>query len=342
MSVKHLLSPSTMPVYPGSMVYDPHDNSSTIPLTEADKIRFHFRDRCNVVLNRLFPEHGQGAMGDWNHKDALELTALFELARVTRHAEAETPLLTRHTILRVLTKLSTCAPFYDFGETSLIDLERCLRLLAAALRLYKYEGTSLKHDLRDSLYKGINTLSDLFGDNQKNHKDIENMQIEQESIAFLLKHCQYLLISIDDADSLSKIGARKVGKLFDGALAGYGNQYIDARKLGREAVSRQRLRPKWHDEYMRLEDICFTIYARAVGIEVTPATAAELTELMNEEQLAIHEIRDSMEDQLTEGPSKLYGVSKSVSKLWGKTTQSLKRRAPSRNIWSISSMGYWI
>jgi hypothetical protein len=305
--------------------YD-HDDALTTVTTESDRLRSRLRDQCSQALARLFPEHGERALADWNPHDVLQLSAIFELARVTRHAETEKPLLSRSTILRVLHKLATAAPFHDSCATSLIEMEQHLRLLAASLRLYKYEGTSLQHDLRDYLYLGINKLTGKFQDDRKNCPS--DKCIEQWNVAFLLQHCQYLLTSIDDSYSLGKKAAKKLFLLMDGALSGYGGQYVEAKKITRDVARRQRSRPKWHDEYMRLEDICFTIYARGVGVEAEPSISDALAELLGEERETSLELRDSMEDQLIMEPGRGYTISEGWQRLVGKTTALTMESGP--------------
>jgi hypothetical protein len=305
--------------------YD-HDDAVTTITTTSERLRSRLREQCNQALTRLFPDHGIGVIADWNVQDVLQLTAIFELARVTRHAETERPLLTRSTILRVLNKLATAPPFHDSSITSLIEMEQHLRLLAASLRLYKYEGTSLNHDLRDQIYQGINKLTGKFQEDRRNCPS--EKRIEQWNVAFLLQHCQYLLTSIDDSYSLGKKAAQKVFLVMDGALSGYGGQYIEAKKIARDIARRQRTRPKWHDEYMRLEDICFTIYTRGVGVEAEEVAANVIAELQSEEKEASLELRDSLEDQLIVEPGRGYTISGGWQRFVGKTTALTMESGP--------------
>src|SRR5437764_7122879 len=126
-------SPSmpTMPLRSGSLSHD-QDDAETHVSTESERLRSHLREKCNQTLDRLFPDSGRDDVADWNKEDVMCLHAIFELARVARHAETTNPLLPRHTILRVLTKLATFTPFSDISPSSLIELEQHLRLLAVA------------------------------------------------------------------------------------------------------------------------------------------------------------------------------------------------------------------
>ena len=315
-----------MSVRPGGISYD-QNQATTSTSTESELLRSHLREKCNEALNRLFPDAGINEVSDWNSDDVMLLHAIFELARVARHAETTNPLLPRHTILRVLNKLATATPFQDISSDSLIELEQHLRLLAVALRLYKYERTSLGHKLRDDLYQGITRLSDKFSDDRRNCPP--NLRIERWNVAFLLQHCQYILTSIEDSYSLAKTAASKVLMLIDGTLNGYGGQYTEARRLGREVARRHRTRSKWHDAYMRLEDLCFAIYARGVGIESEPAVARdELAELESEEKETSLDLRDALEDELINEPGSHYTLVKGMKRLVGQTTQIAMESGP--------------
>lgn len=312
-----------MTALPGSLEYgdDDFSYSGSNTITDSQRLRFQLRKRCNDVLNRLFPEHGDDALGDWNQDDVLELTAIFGLARVTRLAETDEPLLSKQTILRVLKKLATGGLFHDHGAASLMEMEYHLRLLAAVLRLYKYEGTSLAHNLRDVLYRGISELRATFEDDRK--KCPSEKQIENMNVAFLIQHCQYLLISIEDSDSLGTTVAKRVFLGVDAALNAYGNQFVDAKQNVRDIAKYQRSRPKWHDEFMRLEDTCFCMYARKIGLDAgqTNLIAEDNTEISTEEQNAVLILRDSLEDVLIVEPKRMYTFMEAFQRGWGKASQ---------------------
>ena len=308
----------TMPGRSGSLSYD-QDDAETHVTTESERLRSHLREKCNQTLDRLFPDSNRDDVADWNKEDVMCLHAIFELARVARHAETTNPLLPRHTILRVLTKLATFTPFQDISPSSLIELEQHLRLLAVALRLYKYEGTSLSHKLRDDLYQGITKLSEKFRDDRRDCGP--TLHIEKWNVAFLLQHCQYILLSIEDSYSLAKTAASKVLKLIDGTLSAYGGQYVDARRYGRDALRRQRTRPKWHESFMELEDLCFAIYARGVGVEIEFASSRDEAELHSEELGAATKLRDNLDDQLFDESRNHPSLTKAWNGLVGRTTQ---------------------
>lgn len=292
------------------------ENPSTRPLIEAGvrEQRFsHIRDKVTRALERLLPRSDE-----WISPDIIELGAIFELARLSRFAETKPPLVGIHAISQVLDKLGTSALFRDIPKDSHIEMEQNLRLFATTLRLYKYEGIPFIHPLRDLLY---NKLKDLQHKLDKDHNACPSeLQIEKWNIRFLIQHCLYLLMSIDDSHSLATVAARRVFAAGDAALRAYGGQYRDVRKYTREAMKRWRTRPKWHDEYMKMEDICFTIYARRIALESEPSQ--EIAEVYSEEKEAVHEICNTLEDLLNIEPSRLYALSEGWRTIRAKAVQA--------------------
>ena len=124
---------------------------------ERERVLVQVRRRCREALDRLFPGGDDNtALGDWNQDDIHELTAVFELARIDRLAESDEPMLTRHTVIRVIKKLATGGLFdAQFSPSILREKEQHLRLLASALRLFKYEELSLSSEIRNNLYDGL-------------------------------------------------------------------------------------------------------------------------------------------------------------------------------------------
>src|SRR5579859_6840542 len=234
--------------------------ANTMKTTDSEKTRRRYREKCFEILARLYPDSSAGAIPDWTPQDVLELTALFGLARVCRQAETEKRLLERSTILRTIHKLCTVKPFNDLADDTLFRMERHLQFLAVALRLYKFDGAILDPNLNADIYNGVNVLNDTFQRARKNCPAAR--EVDQWNVLFLIQHCQYLLISIGDLDSLSKTVAKRVFKVMDGALQGYGGQYVDARNTLKEIVSRQRSRPRWHEEYLGMDDLVAAVSAR--------------------------------------------------------------------------------
>jgi hypothetical protein len=217
-----------------------------------------FRGGCTEVLHRLCPQDGNDSLPDWNKNDILELNTIFQVARVARVAGSKW--LEDPTILRVLEKLITGSFFKAHrGPDGLVDMERHFRLLSSVLSLYKYENVSLDHHLRLKLLKGIQQLADSFEANRKNCST--EKQIENWNVAFLVHSCQSLMSSIKGSDSLTTSLARRATGVMDGALSGYGGQWVETKAILREITRIQRPGPKWHSEFVELEDLCFSLFA---------------------------------------------------------------------------------
>jgi hypothetical protein len=287
-----------------------------------------FRTECNEVLKRLFPEDGAESLGDWDAGDILKLTTICEVARVAREAEVKKPWLSKHTLIRVLNKLATGSFFKGHGNAGLVDLEYHLRLLAGVLRLYQYENVSLDHALRLKLCKGIQQLDDAFQADRR--KCLSENQIENQNVALLVNHCQYLLFSIKDADSLGTAISKRAMLGVDGALSGYGGQWVEARRALREITRFERPIPKWHKEFVRLEDMCFALMARDYKVQGSQLAAANESETAKqqtkiEERGTALELCDALEKMLqVEGDvGKFYSALETLRKGFGKATQLL-------------------
>ena len=76
--------------------------------------------------------------------------------------------------------------------------------------------------------------------------------------------------------------------------------YQDLKWVAVDILNRYRLRPKWHDEYIHLEDAC-----RSLLLEISVWTAPEietttLNRLLEEAVAATHILRNAMEAHLTQ------------------------------------------
>jgi len=297
---------------------------STPETADLRQLRKELREQCNRALKRLYPEDGASAVADWNPEDVLEITAIFEIDRAARPAGDDSERLNRMTVLRVLAKLGMQAPFYDHSQsTSLIELEQHLRLLAAALRLYKLHGTALEFTMHAALYQGITKLADLF-DNSRKHCS-NQFKIEEWNVAFLLQHCQYLLTSINHSQTMVKNAGKRIRMGVDAVLSGYGNQFVDARGYARELIKRQRNRPKWHDTYLQFGDLVWEVVARDIGVA---SDCAEHSDDEKQEKKTVLDFRDSFEDLLSEDPGSLYRLLGAVHRVIGKTTQLAQDSGP--------------
>ena len=141
----------------------------------------------DAVPRRLFHSN---VGNEWTRRDIIELTAMFEL-EVICHIENRKAVLRRDIVLHVLSKIST-GP--QIRPMSLIEMERFLRLLCAALRLHKHYGTELEDNLHLSLSKVFETLSIMFQNVRSQYSS--QFRFEQCYIDFLLQHSKNILDSI--------------------------------------------------------------------------------------------------------------------------------------------------
>lgn len=304
------------------------DSCNDAQLPESDDSRrikqdfsSRFRHECAEVLQRLCVEGCKDSLPDWNAADILQLNTIFQVARVARVAGSKW--LEAPTVLRVLERLTTASFFRAHrGPEGLVDLEHHLRLLSAVLCLYKYENVSLDHELRLKLLKGIQQLADSFEANRKNCST--DKQIENWNVAFLIHHCQSLISSIKDVDSLTTALAKRATGVMDGALSGYGGQWVDAKKHLREITRFQRPVPKWHSEFVDLEDLCFSLFAGGYRMwEPTGGSSSEGASSEDEREIT-DRLCDALENTLVEGNvENFYSVLRGLRTGFGKATQFL-------------------
>jgi len=310
---------------------DPRNDAQSAP-ESADRPRIkpdyssRFRRECAEALHRICPESGNDSLPDWNETDILEINTIFQIARVARVAGSKW--LEGPTILRVLEKLTTGSFFKEHrGPEGLVDMERHFRLLSAVLTLYKYENVSLDHDLRLKLFKGIQQLADSFEANRRNCSP--DKQIENWNVAFLVQHCQSLMSTINDADSFTMALAKRATGVMDGALSGYGGQWVDTKRYLREITRLQRPVPKWHWEFVKLEDLCFSLFAGGYkmwdgeSIGETNSTAPKSTSSEDEREIT-HRLCNVLEETLVEGDvGEFYTLLRNLRNAFGKATRVL-------------------
>ena len=280
-----------------------------------------FRDECAKVLHRLCPEGGNDSLPDWNEADVLQLNTIFQVARVARVAGSKW--LEGSTILRVLEKLTTSSFFKAHrGPEDLVDMERHFRLLSAVLCLYKYENVSLNHHLRLKLLNGIQQLADSFEANRRNCSP--DKQIENWNVAFLIHRCQSLMSSINDVDTLTTALARRATGVMDGALSGYGGQWVDARMYLREITRIQRPAPKWHAEFVKLEDLCFSLFAGGYKVWDGESTGENTSASSEDEREITDRLCNVLEETLVEGDvGEFYTLLRTLRSGFGKATRLL-------------------
>lgn len=245
----------------------PTESVETSAQRPSELLRGHLSNLCASALKSLFPEDGAGTLGVWSEADIRILMAILEIERVRLDSGLETPLLHPTAIAKIIEKLGTANLFTDPRSLRLlIEMEQLLRVLATALRLYKYHGDCLHHRLHDDLYKGINKLDQIFR-NHRSHRD-QNQLVEDWNVAFLLQHCQYLLVSIDSDYSLAKKASRRFMLAIDKAPGLANGQYGEARKLALALAKRKRSRPSWHIQFVDMEDDCWALFAGDLGVQL--------------------------------------------------------------------------
>jgi hypothetical protein len=275
------------------------------------------RTQCTDLVKRLFPD--QGNVGDCSPNDINKLLALFYRNRFARRRNA--PRLPRRTNFYALNKLITGAPFHDYHpKTGLIDMQRYLKLLAEAFRSFKEDGTAVEHVNRLEWYSGLNKLDGICQRARK--KCPPDLQIELWDVAFLIKHCNYLLIGIEDSYSLAENLVEKGGVVLDGALNGYGNQWVQTKDNLFTLLKRERSPEKWHKSYIELEERWFDVFAARFeeSVESVPQKEVDIT-------IAL---RNKLEDELALGSQtgRSYTLNKMMKTVVGKTTKVLQASGP--------------
>ena len=142
-----------------------------------------------MVIKRLLPDSAK-AVGDCSSSDVNKLIAIFHCNRFAHRNHS--PRLPRSTNLYVLNKLVNGSPFHDYHpQTGLVDMRRYLTLLTDVFRSFKTDGTAVEHVNRNEWYAGISRLDGICARARRNC--LSTLQIELWDVAFLLKHCHYLL-----------------------------------------------------------------------------------------------------------------------------------------------------
>jgi len=285
-----------------------------------------FRVGSTEVLSRLRPQDGNDSPPEWNKNDILELTTIFQVARVALVVGSKW--LEDPTILLVLETLITGSFFKAHpGPDGLVDMERHFRLLSSVLSLYKYQNVSLDHHLRLKLLKGIQQLAEWFEANRKNCST--DKQIENWNVAFLVHNCQSLMSSIKGSDPLTTSLARRATGVMDEPLSGYGGQWVETKAILREITSVQRPVPKWYSEFVELENLCFSLFAGGYKVwdgesngEVG-SDGSKYTSVQDEREIT-DRLCEVLEVTLVEGDVvEFYALLRNVRKAFGKATRLL-------------------
>jgi hypothetical protein len=109
---------------------------------------------------------------------------------------------------------------------------------------------------------------------------------------------------------------------------GISRSFYSMRPVVAEMVKRQRSRPKWHDEYLALEDICWSIFSGNIRVRHSQDHGDGIQDLVEETYETTCQLRESMEAHLPgpmPPPSK---VAKIVRKAAGAATHAVLASGP--------------
>jgi hypothetical protein len=281
--------------------------SATTKPSQTNLVRKLLRERCSTAYKSILSTADGGIHIAGNQAEIRTLTAVFELQRLELHSDLHDERIDHNLIASLIYELSSKACSVNHRALNvLIDQEVHLRLLAAAIRLYKYYGKALEHQIHRHVSRNLSLLAITMDQNRRGTD--ERFKIEEYNVDFLLDHCQNLLLGTDTTDSLGRLIARRAISSMDTPTCAIEREaQLQARSL--EIHQSQRIRPKWHDEYMQLEDACSSVFASDIRIRGSNNVDAILQETTALTQL----LRDSLESYLPrpqKGQSKFNKVMK--------------------------------
>jgi hypothetical protein len=173
------------------------------------------------------------------------MTAILELQRgEPQLGPFHFEMIDNYWILRVIDVLTTRSYFNidNSGERLLLDLQSHLRLLATSFHLYKTSRGGMNQALYDQVYDRIsNEFWKVF--TWERDRRSENVRVEDYDVEFLIKHCQYLVLSIDESDSLGTKLGKKAVIGFDLAMAILAKEVQDVRPGASQLLKHKRSRP---------------------------------------------------------------------------------------------------
>jgi hypothetical protein len=231
--------------------------TETVRPMMSEILRQRLRDLCNRTVAECFTDNGHW---NWDNEFVGHLTAIFEIDGAIVQSEIGMSCIDCTVIVTVLKALGSGSQIPNSSSTSFVHMERHLRLLASALRLYKYKGRSLEHNLHDSLNSVIIKLDQMF---KTTRTQYDGHKVERWNVEFFLQHCQHLLVSIDSTCLLAKRVATSFVLALDRSQAGGGTNQDDKR-IGLALAERQRSRPNWHLQFVQLEDLSCAMLARLI------------------------------------------------------------------------------
>lgn len=260
-----------------------HHNFNLKALSSSMGACSHITERCKELFTHYL------GYEDCDEHIAYTLAAAFALLRVAYQSKIVEH-LNPDLLARTIEHLVKNPYFQDSESQSYPRIRTFLRLLADAIRLFKYSGCSLDAKIHVIVQNVIDSLFQRF---DHIHKYPVGLNVGDCDVRFLLKHCEYLLLSLDSNESLGQRLARRVIVGLDFTAHESGDQFQSIRSQVLEPTQRQKLRPPWHDEYIHLEDVCYAIFASdlrmdgergehllAVHLEDVPSVAAILGKTM--------------------------------------------------------------
>ena len=222
--------------------------------------------------------------------DFPKVMAILELARVIRNAGSELPLISAAAILSLMRY--TINSTHDDPNSDRAEMVMRLRVLASSLRLFKYEGLALSSRFHDDLYHSITELDQALKTSRKGQK------IEQWDLAFLLQHCRYLLVSIEGSSVHGKNAAEKFLSALD-SLSGSDAKTNTERQNFPSGKSTRTWKLELYEKYLKVEDLCFAIFARNA---VNEQSSDQILDLQHDEWSIAFELSEILEKQLKTRP----------------------------------------
>jgi len=289
-----------------------------------DRLRYHLTESLRNVL----PQPDARVRGIITDEIISTVSAVFELQRVELHSdETDVQRLDITLVASAIELLARSAYFPDIRSPTLpVEMEPILRLLAAALRLYKYNGRSLEHRLHTEVYQSIARLSKQFKDYRSERK--AEVKVDDWNVDFLLLHCQYLLASIDSSETVTNKVGRRVIIALDAAIAGVGGAYHSVRPALMEILKRKRSRPRWHEEYTDLEDACWIVLASEVQARSAGDRDLDIQAVLEEAKTVTCLLQDIIDLHLGKGQRLGGPLRKVVGKAIGMATELLQESGP--------------
>lgn len=275
------------------------------------------RSKCTNTLKQLLPSDS-GDITDYSPTDINTLRTIFHVHR--NACRCDTSRLAPHTMCFAINSLIGRSPYqYQHRQQSTFtDMRRYLLLLTDILGSFCENVIAMPHHIRDRWYSNITALHKGF--EEFSRKCPPEYYIEKHDIKFLLKHCQYLVISIRDARAQDEVLFEYAGQVVRGALQGYSGQYLNAMETLSQFMARKRIRSSWHETFVSLERLCFNVSARSLpGNENT----VDWDALEHQTMIALRDTLDEEFQSTPVGPApSILRIARNTVGLLGRTVMS--------------------